>query len=76
MTKAAPLTRTITVHLLRSIECPHDPAWHRVVSDCVVYTGTSNTPDGPQDYEIARQIIACTACGWVVDVVDVDRDPT
>lgn len=69
-------TRPVKVDLLRSIECPHEPAWRRTVSDCVIYTGISNTPDGPRDYEIARQIVACTACGWVVEVRDVDRDNT
>lgn len=69
-------TRPVDVNLLRSIECPHNPDWHRTVSDCVIYTGTSNTEHGPMDYEIARQVIVCTACGWVAEVRDVDRDST
>ncbi|MBU8830810.1 hypothetical protein [Mycolicibacterium goodii] len=69
-----PEMRPVATSLLRSIDCPHQPDLHRTVSDCVIYTGTSNTVRGPVEYEIARLVTVCTACGWVVEVRDVDRD--
>lgn len=43
-------TRPVALSLLRSIECPYNPDWHRTVSDCVIYRDT-NTEFGPY-YEI------------------------
>jgi hypothetical protein len=60
-------------NLLRAIDCPHEPEWHRTVSDCVIYRDIAPGGFLPQ-HEIARQVIVCTVCGSVVEVRDVDRD--
>lgn len=66
-------TRPVNVHLLRSIECSHDdPEWRRTVSNCVIYR--SSDPGLGPAYEVARLVIVCSACGWPVEVRDVERD--
>lgn len=67
-------TRPVKVRLLRHIECQHGPDRHRTVSDCVIYQDRDTGFWPP--YEIARQVIVCTVCGWVVEVRDVDRNVT
>lgn len=65
-------TRPVNVNLLRPVECPHNRDRHRIVSDCVIHQDSK--PDFGPGYEIARLVIVCTACGWPVEVRDVERD--
>jgi hypothetical protein len=64
----------VSVNLLRPVDCPHDHDRRTVVSDRVIYRDLE--PDFGPRYEIARQVVVCAACGWVVEVRDVERGLT
>jgi hypothetical protein len=73
-TDAKPGLTTIPVRLLRPrpVDCPHDYNHRAVVSDCVIYRDLE--PDFGPRYEIGRQVVVCTACGWIVELRDVERN--
>lgn len=59
-----------------SNDCSHPDHLQHVVSDVVIYVGVIKSVDGSEDYECARQIIACKKCGRVAEIREVDRPPT
>lgn len=61
---------------MSSDDCSHPDHLQHIVSDVVIYVGTINSVDGAEDYECARQIIACKHCGRVAEIREVDRPPT
>jgi hypothetical protein len=62
--------------IFSSNDCCHPDHLQHVVSDVVIYIGVVNSVDGAEDYECARQIIACKKCGRVAEVREVERPPT
>jgi hypothetical protein len=59
-----------------SEDCSHPDHLQHIVSDVVIYVGTINSVDGSEDYEFARQIIACKHCGRVAETREIERPPT